>query len=604
MEYKIQSIIFPTESKHQQCIGLFYRSDGGYLNRVEKSLHLAEAQNADFATYLNGCSYRKWKAYTKVDKVVLYLEMEGDFEFLPVGYSKNVVTIERSEYTLVEYHLKERSIIRFEFPENMNQILGFEIHTKGECTIYGGYYAALCEIEDLNPVCLCLATTTCKKEAFIKKNVELLKREILNSDEENIRENIYVHVVDNGRTLTEQDINGEHVFLHPNNNTGGAGGFSRGMIESINQKPKATHVLLMDDDVLMLPESIIRTYKMLTLMKDEHKDDFISGAMLYYEEPNRQHEDIGTVTADCMFFALKPKFNHELLNDNLDNEAEFIKQKNQYAGWWYCCIPSSVIEKNGLALPIFIRCDDMEYSLRCKANIITMNGICVWHMGFVTKYNAAFDKYQQCRNLLIDTSCSDIMENVDVIGFVKKSYRAEMLKFNYDAAELIVRGIEDYLKGPNFLKTDQGEKIVKENSKLNDQMVPLNDIEGIDILDVYSCYGDLPRKFLDKWLFRLTYNGQRFWPTALCKKDYAYIAFDHTYQPQKMSMHKQLVAVNPYNKTGKVRIIDKKRYHELQARFRRAMRYYEAHKEEIIRSYRKARPYLTSEAFWRKYLKL
>ena len=173
MEYKIQSIIFPTESKHQQCVRLFYRSDGGYLNRKDKSLHLANAQNVDFATYLNGCSYRKWRTYTKAGKAVLYLDIRGDFEFLPVGYSKNVVTIERTEYASIEYHLKERSIIRFEFPENENQMLGFELHTIGECVIYGGYYAVQCEAEDINHVCLCLATTTCRKEAFIKKNIEL-----------------------------------------------------------------------------------------------------------------------------------------------------------------------------------------------------------------------------------------------------------------------------------------------------------------------------------------------------------------------------------------------------------------------------------------------
>lgn len=604
MEYKIQSIIFPTESKHQQCIGLFYRSSGGYLDRQNKFLQLSEAQNADFATYLNGCSYRKWKRYTKAGNAVLYLEAEGDFRFVPVGFSKDALMISRTEFTATEYHLKERSTIRFEFPENNEQILGFEVHTIGKCTIFGGYYSVICEKNDLNPVCLCLATTTCRKEAFIKKNVELLKSEILNADEEDIRNNIYIHVVDNGRTLSEKDIFGEHVFLHPNNNSGGSGGFARGMIESIHQKPKATHVLLMDDDVLILPESIIRTYKLLVLMKDKHKEDFISGAMLYYEEPHRQHEDIGTVASDGRFLTLKPRFNHEILNDNLENETDFVKQKNQYAGWWYCCIPRTVIEQNGLPLPIFIRFDDIEYSLRCKANIITMNGICVWHMGFATKYNAAFDKYQRCRNLLIDKSCSDIMENVDAFGYVAKSYRAEMLKFNYDTAELIVRALEDYLKGPNFLKTDRGEEIVKENLKYNDQLIPLDDIDGIDIFDLHSCYADPPRKFLDKWLFRLTYNGQRFWPQAWCKRDFAYIAFDDSYQPQKMAMHNRLVAVNPFTRTGKIRCIDKKRYRELQKRYRKAAGYYMKHKKEIISAYRKQKKYLTSEVFWRKYLEL
>lgn len=600
MEYKIQKIVFPTEAKHQICKDLFYRGEYGHLDREKKELYLGKGQKADFATYLNACSYRKWKQYAKVGNAVLYLEIEGNFEICVVGYSKDVASIERTEYEIKCYNFGSRELLRFEFPENNDQMLGFEVVSMDDCVIYGGYYAMVIE-EPLNDVKLCIATTTCKKEKFIKKNVELLKNEILNIGDD-VSKNLYIHVVDNGRTLTEQEIYGEHIYLHPNSNSGGAGGFARGMIESLNQEPKATHVLLMDDDVLVLPESIIRTYKLLRLIRDEYKDNFISGAMLYYEEPNRQHEDIGTVTGNCMFQSLKPKFDHNFLNSNLDNEADFVKQRNEYAGWWYCCIPTQVIEKNGLPLPIFIRCDDMEYSLRCKANIITMNGICVWHMGFVTKYNIAFDKYQQCRNLLIDKSCSDIMKNVDVVDFVFKSYRIELLRFNYNAAKLVLKAFEDYLKGPKFLKENIGEDIVKENSMLNEELIPLNDIEGIDIADVFSCYFDPPRKFLDKWLFRITYNGQRFWPTTLCKKDYEYIAFDHTYQPQKMAMHDKLVAVNPYAKTAKVRVLDKEKYKELQNQFRRAKFYYYKHKDEIERAYRRAMPYLTSEKFWRKYL--
>ncbi len=603
MEYKIQSLVFPTETKHQQCRELFFHGSSGYMDRQNKCLILTQGQNVDFTTYLNACSYEKWLTYTRAEGAVLYLDVQGDFRICYLGYSKDVVMIERSEFASEEYHLDKRGEIRFAFPERRSRMLGFELYPLGPCTIYGGYYTLSCEEQDLRDVTLCIATTTCRKEAYIKKNIRLLKSEIL-SQGEDVGRNLYIHVVDNGQTLTEEDIYGEHIFLHPNHNTGGSGGFARGMVESMAQTPKATHVLLMDDDVLVLPESIIRTYHLLRMMRPEYQKHFISGAMLFYEEPNRQHEDIGTVTEDCFFVSLKPRFDHSQLNNNLDNEGEFIRQKNEYAGWWYCCIPVPVIEENGLPLPLFIRCDDIEYSLRCQAKIITMNAICVWHMGFVTKYNAAFDKYQQCRNLLVAKASSDIMKNVGVFEFVKRSYRAEMLKFNYNAAELVVRAFEDFLRGPGFLETDNGEQIVKENSALNDQMSPLNDMEEADILDVYSCYYDPPRRKLETLLYRITYNGHRFWPRALSRKKYAYIAFDHTYQPSKMAMHDRLIAVNPYNRTGVIRRIDKKRYKELMARWRKAEACYGKNHRRVEESYRKAKGFLTSEEFWRKYLGL
>ncbi len=603
MEYKIQKIVFPTENKYQQCKDLFYHGNCGYLDRKSEELCLGKGQNVDFATYLNGCSYRKWRTYTKAGNVILYLDLEGTFELCVVGYSKKALEIERTEYVIQEYCLKDRQTIRFEFPENNDQILGFEISSKETCKFFGGYYAVMVDESELNEVNLCIATTTCRKEKFIKRNVKVLKQSILESDEP-MKENFFVHVVDNGQTLTNEDINGYHVYLHPNHNVGGAGGFARGMIESLNQKPKATHVLLMDDDVLILPESIKRTYHLLRLRKEEYKDRFISGAMLRFEEPNIQHEDIGTIMKNGYCRPLKPNYNQAILMCNLENESEFVYRNNEYAAWWYCCIPTKIIEKNGLPLPIFIRWDDVEYSLRCKAKFITMNGICVWHMGFATKYNAAMDRYQECRNILIDKACSDILQDVDGYDKVRKEFRVEMLRFNYDVAELVLRAFEDYLRGPDFLKKNNGEKILKRNIELNEKFVPLNEIGRGDLEDVFSCFADPERKFVDKWLYRLTYNGQRLWPFGLYKKENAYIAFDHSYQPQKMAMHDEVIAVNPFEKTGVVRKLDKKRFRELMERYKRAEYYCKKHQKRIEKAYKEERPYMTSETFWRKYLEI
>lgn len=61
---------------------------------------------------------------------------------------------------------------------------------------------------------------------------------------------------------------------------------------------------------------------------------------------------------------------------------------------------------------------------------------------------------------------------------------------------------------------------------------------------------------------------------------------------------------NPFNKTGIIRQIDKKRYRELQKRFRYALNYYKKNKIKIEAEYRNSKKYLTSEEFWKKYLKL
>lgn len=601
MERKIQKVIIPTGEQFYLQWQLFYKGDRGYIDREQHILKIGQYQHCDFTTYLNGCSYGKWKKYTNLEKIKIQLDIEGTFKIILVGYHLNIYSPVRKEFLTKEYCLENRQLIEIDYPLNDEKILGFEIFTTDTCNIYGGSYIGEYDQTDVRNVTLSLATTTCNKEAFIIPNMQILKKEIIESEDKEIRENIYIHVVDNGRTLDPEAWNEKHLIIHPNKNTGGSGGFARGMLEAMHQMPKATHVLLMDDDVIVLPESIRRTYMLLTLLKPQYQECFISGAMMYYEEMNMQHEDIGTVCFNSDFVSLKPKLFHDNLRDNLTNELDFLEHPNEYAGWWYCCIPVQQIEKNGLPLPLFIRCDDMEYSLRCNAKIITMNGICIWHMGFVNKYNAAFDRYQQCRNLLIGNAVFNSYQGVDFFEFWNNSFNAELMRFNYDAAELVLRALEDYMSGPSFLEQDRGEQIVKENMKKNEKLIPLEELE-IGEINFGDVYCDWPRKFIDKCIYHATKNGQRFWPESWLRKKKMIVPFDHCIVTQKQTLRRELVAVNPHLKTGAIRKLDKKRFKEVYKRYKNDLWNYKKHYRTIENEYRNRGKYLVTEEFWMKYL--
>lgn len=601
MQYKIQSLVFPTESKHRGCRKLFYRGSRGILDANNRSLSLGYGQSCDFVTYINACSYQKWKKYTGASELTLHLEVKGDIELTFLGYTKDALTVDRKEFGIQKFSNKTRQEITYTFPENDEMMVGFEISALSQCTIYSGYYTVKVDKKTINDITLSIATTTCKKEDFIKKNVDIIKKEILDSNDE-IAKNLYLHVVDNGRTLTEKDIFGKHVYLHPNINAGGSGGFARGMIESIEQKPKASHVLLMDDDVLILSESIKRTYNLLKLLKPEFKDSIISGAMLYYENPGIQHEDIGTINSNGDFRPLKPGLNHNNLDDNLENEKEYPLHKNSYSAWWYCCIPIKIINKIGLPLPIFIRCDDMEYGIRANVPFITMNGICIWHMGFATKYNATFDKYQQHRNILIAQSASNILPEIDVMHIIYDSFRVEMMRFNYNAAQLVVEALEDYMKGPDYIKTVDGEKLAQQHFELNDKLVPLSELPNSNTFRPQDSYEAPQLSLKNRILVRLTWNGQKLFPQFLDKTEVVPIGFDWELQIQRIALHSRLLAVNPFNKTGIYRIKDKKRFRKLMKRFKQANRNYKKHGKQIRQAYADASDQLTSTTFWKEYL--
>lgn len=602
MNIKIQNIILPIMENHYSHYELFYKGVRGYLDREKQQLYIPNHEAIDFTTYLNGCSLQKWKQYTSISNLSLSLSISGHFLITLVGYHSDVYSPIRSEFFTQEYDLKDREIITLTFPQNNEMIVGFEITSIQDTVLYGGSYQSDVVSDNVNEVDLCIATTTCKKEKFIKSNISLLNQEILHG-EDDIKNHLYIHVVDNGQTLETKDIEDWHISLHPNINTGGSGGFSRGMIESLKQTPKATHVLLMDDDVIILPESIYRTYRLLTLLKPEYKHHFISGAMLFYEEMNVQCEDIGTLRTNCEYWPLKPRLYQHEIKDNLINEQNHYGSDRQYAGWWYCCIPTVVIEKYGLSMPMFIRGDDIEYSLRCKAQIITMNGICIWHMGFINKYNLAFDRYMRNRNLLVAKAIGSIEECVDVYQMVYKSFRAELLRYNYNGARLILKAMEDYLKGPSFLEEQRCGEILKEITALNEKTSPISEFKGID-WDFAGVWENPKRKFWDTWWFRLTFNGQRLWSEKWLRNDMPVVLYGDAYQPQKYVGHKQTLAINPDLKIGVIRKIDKKAYKELSRAWKKCINYYRKNNDKIVEAYQKEKEYMCSVEFWEKYLDL
>ncbi|MCI8454330.1 MAG: glycosyltransferase family 2 protein [Lachnospiraceae bacterium] len=600
MKMRLQEILFPKKDEYARAWKLFYHGMGVIYR--DRAVKMAPCSQIDYMSYFNAFSLEKWKTYTCVKNISLVLIIEGAFRIRLVGYSLNVCSPVRTVLGTYDYDLKEKTEIRFEYPKTEDTMLAFEIETNSVCKLYSGGYEGECDSQKIQEVNLFLATTTFKKETFIERNLELLKEEILNTQDE-MKENFSIHVIDNGRTLEAEKLEQERVFIHSNKNVGGSGGFARGMIEALKSEKIVTHILLMDDDILILPESIKRTYRLLKVLKPEYRERFISGAMLCYEQMNIQHEDIGFVHKDGSYGPLKGRLDHNFVVDNLRCEKEYLPKQDMYAGWWYCCIPMEAIKKNGLPLPLFVRGDDVEFSLRNHAGFITMNGISVWHLGFTYKFNAAVELYQVHRNSLILQAVSGVCQNIDFMDRMRKLFRARILSLDYSGAELILDAIEDFLKGPAFIQQDCGEHIMKEKASKNEAMKPLKEFSNIDI-DLDTVYYDPPRGFARKWLYRLTYNGHRFCPSALLRKGPGIVAYDWFYSPEHNFWRKELLAVNPHLETGHLRIHSKKKYRTLLKRYKELIRQYHAAHIQIEEQYKQAYDFLRSIDFWESYLEI
>lgn len=601
MREVIQNIVFPQNDMLEEHSKLYYRGTGTLLTNEEneKYLIVPKYQELKLNTYFNGCSIQKWKKYTNIETLCLCLRIQGKFILKVYGYSLRSVQPERILLYKEKYKIKEKTEISIDIPNNEEQMVGVEIQTLEDSLLWGGEYKA--EFSSFREINIAISTTTCKKEKFIIGNSKILKEMLLDKNND-ISKHLFINIIDNGRTLKKENFpDDERIRLFPNKNVGGSGGFARGMIEALKQKENITHILLMDDDILIQPEAVYRTYVLLKHLKDEYKKCFISGAMLYLENASIQKEDIGVLKSDGYFEALKGELNQEILWDNLKNEKEYPLPKHTYAAWWYCCIPVDTIKKEGLPMPIFVRGDDVEYGLRCNPGFITMNGICVWHMGFAGKFNVGMDHYQVDRNLLINQAVTGIIDDVNIIRKTQLDFRKHMLRLDYDSAEIVVRALEDYLKGPEFICQDLGEKILIENNKLAHEMKPLSE-HGNPQVGLGNPEKDPSRKFIEKWLFRITYNGHRFRILCKLKNEIMSIPYNDIYTPSRIAFRKKLVAVNQMNSTGYILERNQKRYVTLMNRYKNAMKKYKKENAELIKEYRKYQNEFKTITFWKKYL--
>lgn len=573
----------------------------------------------DFTTYFNALSINKLNTYTNAQKYYLHLELKGAscevvqttsdrFSSSPIVLDATKRTVEKSD---------SFNTLDIELTTNKDTILvGFIIRTTGPVQIRNSYYSVL-TAQPLKDVELALATTTFKKEQYITSNIKLVKAAILDSADP-IAEHFNMHVIDNGRTLDSSVLGNEHVHIHPNQNVGGAGGFTYGMILAKEQKPKATHVLLMDDDVAVSPESIKRTYNLLRIVNKNYSEAMISGAMLNYGIADQQWEDTGYMTPLGAFSPAKQPLYLSRFEDIVYNETfripKNIRDTNaRYAAWWYCCIPMSTIEENGLPLPYFVRCDDAEYGVRCNKPFMTMNSICIWHESFHVRYNAAVERYQTTRNTLIAKFTTGFGTNSDFMHELKNNVRLELKKYGYKNASLVLDAFEDFMKGPNYYsKSGIAEKTFMEANKKKEAMVPFSELErqareigiegfSIDDIDRQLVDGDKPRSVQQRLVDYVTDNKQRILTGD--SSGFAVIpVHGWAYPAGAIRGKKYIIVIDWYNRMGCIRTKDTGKYAKLLKRYKADVRQYKRCEKQLAEAYSKSRPIVTSDKFWKRYL--
>lgn len=619
-KFKFANVLLENNPRAIEYPGLYCRATRPIVYEDAKNeWWLSAAGVYDFTTYFNSLSINKLRRYTNARAFYLHLELKG----APCSVVQTVANALSSQPEKLEETRFEVSespdFVAFDVELKVfdNTVLaGFEIETCGAVCISNSYYSLAL---DSNPrdIELALATTTFKKEDYIKSNIALVKKEILDSADD-IANHFTMHVVDNGSTLKPEDLEEDRVRIYPNENVGGAGGFAYGMIMALRQNPKASHVLLMDDDVAVSPESIKRTFNLLRIANSEYSDAFVSGAMLNYSAGDQQWEDMGFMSEDGGCRAIKvplrlTNFDEVVLNESYWVPKEMRNPDHRYAAWWYCCMPTTAIEKHGLPLPYFVRYDDAEFGARCKPHFMTMNGLCIWHEAFNIRYNAAVERYQTTRNAFIAQATTGFAPNTDFEKQLCRNVHLELKKFGYDNAELCLDAFEDFLKGPDFYsKRGVAEETFMAANRNKERLISLDDLQrqvqelgfgdfAFEEIDRQLIDSDKPRSIKERIADYLTDNFQR----VITHAGDGYVVIPEAgwaYPAGVIRDKRYIIVVDWYNKRGAIRSRDVKRYKAILRRLKADLKMYKRMKSDLLNQYAASRSVVTSMSFWDEYL--
>jgi galactofuranosylgalactofuranosylrhamnosyl-N-acetylglucosaminyl-diphospho-decaprenol beta-1,5/1,6-galactofuranosyltransferase len=425
--------------------------------RSRTTVRVPPACQLSFATYFNAFPASYWKRWTRLEEVALRLTVRGSGR----------VDLYRSTSHGQSVHLEGQHLdsgdspLQLEFRESLAPFedggwVWFDVATERESLTITD--AAWIIDEPLPPRPLAVAITTFNRPADCVTALAALAE-----DPAVLDVLAKVFVVDQG-TVTVRDHQrfadvatrlGDRLVVINQENLGGSGGFTRGMLEALRTDGMA-HVMLMDDDVRLEPEGVLRAHAFASASASPV---IVGAQMLNLQIPSQLHAMGEIVDLRSSFWRPAPGsvYQHDFAKLTLREQALLhARIHSTYNGWWMCLFPREVLERTGLPLPLFIKWDDAEYALRagaCGFPTVTLPGSAIWHMPWTDKDDATdWTAYFHLRNRLITLALHspyDVRQAVVRDGF-RNTFK-HLMAMEYSTVALHHKSIEDFLAGPESL---------------------------------------------------------------------------------------------------------------------------------------------------------
>ena len=248
-------------------------------------------------------------------------------------------------------------------------------------------------------------------------------------------------------------------------NLGGSGGFARAMHETL-QADESDYLLLLDDDVILEPEGILRAATFADLA---HEPVLVGGHMFSIFARSVLHAWGEAIDMYRWMWGPAPntQYGHDFAAVPLAHAPWLHRRVDvDYNGWWMCLIPIATLRKIGLSLPMFIKWDDADYGLRASEHgfpTVSLPGVAVWHVPWHEKDDRIdWQAYFHERNRLLSALIHSPYKRGGRLP--RESFEVVLkhaLAMQYSPAEMVLQAIEDLLEGPQHMHRDILTKITE-----------------------------------------------------------------------------------------------------------------------------------------------
>lgn len=442
------------------------------------SLTVPAGEEVSFQTYFNAFPASYWRRWSQLDSIILALDIDGEANISIYRSKQDGQRISVANHLVSSgHHEFELALKNFED----GGWLWFDVTAESESTIS---QAAWCAPSAPGPQTMPDGSIIEPSEKRVAVGIPTFNRPtdavaaLQALAEDPVVDGIidFVLMPDQGNQHPADEPGYDEAVAHfgerfrefRQGNLGGSGGYSRIMLEAL-ENTDSPFILYMDDDIAIEPDSILRAVQAARYAANPI---IVGGQMLNLQERSQLRTTGEQVNRGDFMWGAAPHavYDHDFAKyplsaigdgqshkdpNSYDSRALHRRVDVEYNGWWMCLFPRIVAETNGQPLPLFIKWDDTEYSLRAAANgfpTVTWPGAAIWHMAWADKDDAIdWQAYFHLRNRLIVAALYHDGDAKGITRSIFKSTLKHTMCMEYSTMAIQIEAMKDFLAGPDQL---------------------------------------------------------------------------------------------------------------------------------------------------------